>query len=140
MPTVRYRDPPMRIFEEKDVIALLRAEVQKAGSVAAWAQSASLDRTYVSGVVYQRRRPTAPKLLCALGLRRAVVGDDVHVLDTTDIYRLLEAEVAAVGGQSAWARKNRVSRPFLNKVLREREPPSENIIRALGLRIVVISE
>jgi DNA-binding phage protein len=128
----------MRIFEEKDIVALLRAEVQKAGSVAAWARSATLDRSYVSGVVHKRKRPTGPKLLCALGLLRAVVGDRARVLNTQDIYRMLEAEVAAVGGQSAWARKHRMSRPYLNKVLRKGEPPSPNIIRALGLHFAAV--
>jgi DNA-binding phage protein len=132
--------PQLRIVEEKDIVALLRAEVQKAGTVAAWSRNASLDRTYVSGVVYQRRRPTAPKLLCALGLRRAVVGDGARVLNAQDVQRMLEAEVAAVGGQSAWARKNRMSRTYLNRVLRKAQPPSANIIRALGLRPSIISD
>jgi hypothetical protein len=109
----------MRILEEKDAVALFRAELQKAGSVAAWARNASLDRSYVSGVVYQRKRPTAPKLLCALGLRRAAVGDGARVLDTQDIHRMLEAEVAAVGGQSAWAKK-KSHEPPTNRSHRQR--------------------
>jgi DNA-binding phage protein len=129
----------MPILTESDAVALLRAEVEKAGSVAAWARSASLDRTHVSSAVYQRR-PISKRMLRALGLRKAVINNRFHLLDESEIRKLLRAEVAAAGGQSAWAKKHRISRPFLNYVLREREPPSENILRALGLRIVVMSD
>ena len=129
----------MPLLTKINAVALLRAEVKRAGSVAAWAKSASVDRTFVSGVVHQRR-PISKSMLRALGLRTAVVDGGGAVLTEAGLFRLLEAEVAAAGSQSAWAKKHRISRVFLNYVLRGREPPSENIIRALGLRIVIISD
>jgi DNA-binding phage protein len=93
----------------------------------------------VSCVIHHRRR-ISKRVLHALGLRKAVVGDGPRVLDASDIRRLLETEVAAAGSQSEWARKNRIDRAFLNKVLRKGKPPSAKLIRALGLRIVVMSD
>jgi hypothetical protein len=129
----------MRVLEELDVIALLRAEVQKVGSVAAWAKSASLDRSYVSCAI-DGRRPISPKLLRGLGLREAVVDSRPCIFDASDVRQLLRAEVALVGGQSQWARKHQISRPVLNKILRKRRLPPAKILSALGLRIVVISD
>jgi hypothetical protein len=129
----------MRILERRDVIALLRAEVQKAGSVAAWAKSASLGRSYVSCVIHDIR-PISPKLLRGLGLRKAVVDSRPRVFSANDVRRLLLAEVALAGGQSPWARKNQINRPDLNKVLRKWRLPSARLLSALGLRIAVISD
>jgi DNA-binding phage protein len=129
----------MRVLEDKDVVALLRAEVRKFESTAAWARSASLDRTHVSSAIHQRRS-ISKSMLRAPGLQTAVVDDDARVLTEGDIRRVLRADVAAVGSQAAWAKKNQMSRLFLNRILRKVAPPSENIIRALGLRIVVISD
>jgi hypothetical protein len=57
--------------EPKNIITLLRAEIQKAGSATAWANNASIDRTVVSAVLHHKR--SIPKsLVRALGLRRAL--------------------------------------------------------------------
>jgi DNA-binding phage protein len=129
----------MLILEKKDVVARLRAEVQKAGTVAGWSRSVSLNRTDVSNAIHQNR-PISKTMVRALGLRTAVVDGAARVLTESDILELLRAEVAAGGGQSAWARKNRMSRPALNKVLRKERLPSANIVRALGLRFVITSD
>lgn len=129
----------MPVLTEKDVVVLLRTEVRKFESITAWAKSVSLDRTHVSSVVHQRR-PISKSMIRALGLRTAVVDRSARVLSESGILRLLRAEVAAVGGQTAWARKNRMNRTLLNKVLRKRGHPPANMIRALGLRLVVISD
>jgi len=42
-------------IEEKDIVALLRAEVQKFESIAAWARHASVDRTNVSSAIHQKK-------------------------------------------------------------------------------------
>jgi hypothetical protein len=54
-------------------------------------------------------------------------------LDNSGVVRLLRAEVKRAGGQSAWARRERIDRSMLNRVLRSRKPPTEDIIRALKL-------
>ena len=55
------------------------------------------------------------------------------MLDDQDIVPLLRAEVARAGGQSSWARRERIDRTLLNRVLHGRRPPTEQIIRALKL-------
>jgi len=64
----RYRGPPMRVFEPKDVITLFRSEVQKAGSISAWARKTSINRTAVSEALQSKKpisksapRTRAPK-------------------------------------------------------------------------------
>ena len=79
-------------------------------------------------------------MLRALGLRKAVVDDRSRVIDSTDIRHLLGAAVAAVGSQSAWARKHQINRPSINKVMRAEREPTGDIIRALGLRFVVVRD
>jgi DNA-binding phage protein len=55
------------------------------------------------------------------------------MLDDKDVVRLLRSEVARAGGQSAWARRERIDRTLLNRVLNGQKPPSKEIIRALKL-------
>ncbi len=129
----------MPILTEEDVAALLRAEVRKCKNMSAWAKGVSLDRTHVSSVVHQKR-PISKSIIRALGLRTAVVDDAARVLTKSEILKLLRANVVAVGGQSAWARKNQMDRALLNKALRKRRPLPTTMIRALGLHFVVISE
>ena len=130
----------MRIFEHKAVIQLLLSEVQKAGSQTAWANRHGLDRTVVNQVLHGTKQP-CESIIRALGLRIAVTQCDCRsIVDLSDVARILRADVEATGSQSAWSKKNRISRPFLNKVLRKRVPPSKNIICALRLRIVVIAD
>lgn len=129
----------MPILTEEDVIAVLRAEVQKFASITAWAKIVSLDRSCVSSAVHQNR-PVSQSIIRALGLRTAVIDGASHILTKNDILKLLRANVVAVGGQSAWARKNQMNRVLLNKALRKRRPLPAAMIRALGLRVVVISD
>ena len=64
----------------------------------------------------------------------------MRILERKDILELLQSEVEKAGGQSAWAKRHRVERTNLNKALRGVISPPESIIRALGLRIVVVSD
>jgi hypothetical protein len=57
----------------------------------------------------------------------------MRMLDNKDVIRLLRFEVERVGGQSAWAQRERIDRKLLNRVLCGQKPPTEKIIRALGL-------
>ena len=56
------------------------------------------------------------------------------MLDDKDVVRLLRSEVEQAGGQSAWARRERIDRALLNRVLCTHKPPTAKIIRALALR------
>ena len=58
---------------------------------------------------------------------------DMHMLDDEDVVRLLRSAVDRAGGQSAWARRERIDRTLLNRVLCGQKPPTDKIIRALKL-------
>jgi len=62
------------------------------------------------------------------------------MLDDKDVVRLLRSEVERAGGQSAWARRERIDRSLLNRVLGTHKPPTEKIIRALKLCHVYASD
>jgi DNA-binding phage protein len=64
----------------------------------------------------------------------------MHVLERKDILSMLRSEIERAGDQGAWAKKAGVHRSTLNKVLNGHQPPTKTIIRALKLRIVVVSE
>jgi hypothetical protein len=64
----------------------------------------------------------------------------MRILERTDIVQLLWFEVERAGTQTAWAKKHGLNRTIVNKVLHRAEPPTGSIIRALGLRIVVVSD
>jgi len=55
------------------------------------------------------------------------------MLDDQAVVHLLRSEVELAGGQSSWARRERIDRTLLNRVLRGRKPPTGDIIRALKL-------
>ena len=55
------------------------------------------------------------------------------MLDDQSVVRLLRSEVERAGGQSSWARRERIDRTLLNRVLRGHKPPTGEIIRALKL-------
>jgi hypothetical protein len=58
---------------------------------------------------------------------------DMDMLDDRDVVSLLRCEVERAGGQSSWARRERIDRTTLNRVLGGRKRPTEQIIRALKL-------
>jgi DNA-binding phage protein len=58
---------------------------------------------------------------------------DMRMLDDKAVVGLLRSAVDRAGGQSAWARKERIDRTLLNRVLRGRKQPTGKIIRALKL-------
>jgi DNA-binding phage protein len=62
----------MRILETKDVVRLLRSEVNRAGGQAAWASKAGLNRIVVNKVLNGKTPPTK-KIIKALKLRTVFV-------------------------------------------------------------------
>jgi DNA-binding phage protein len=55
------------------------------------------------------------------------------MVDTKAVVRLLRSEVERAGGQSAWAKREGIDRTMLNRVLRGRRPPTDEIVKALKL-------
>jgi hypothetical protein len=64
----------------------------------------------------------------------------MRALEPKEIVQLLRAEVKKAGSQGAWAKRAGVQRADVNKVIHQRRPASKNIIRALGLRVVVVKD
>jgi hypothetical protein len=64
----------VKVLEAKDVIALLRSEVARAGSQAAWAKRAGVSRIVVNKILNGRGLPTK-KILKALKLRTVFVSE-----------------------------------------------------------------
>jgi hypothetical protein len=60
------------VFDEDDVVHLLRAAVEREGSQIAFADRYGVDRAYISTVLNGRRRVSG-SLAKALGLRRVYV-------------------------------------------------------------------
>ena len=57
------------IFDEEDVIRLLRVEIQKDGSQSAWARRHSIERTSLNAML-SGRIPVSKTVADAVGLRR----------------------------------------------------------------------
>jgi len=55
------------------------------------------------------------------------------MLEDKDVIAMLRSEVDRAGGQSSWARQERIDRTLLNRVLSGHRPPTDQIIRALKL-------
>jgi DNA-binding phage protein len=140
VPQNRHRGPPTRVLEPKDIITLFRAEVQKTGSITAWAKKTSVQRADVSRVLHNKK-PLSKKMLRALGLRKALSStSDSRVLETREIGRLVRTQVAQAGSQSAWARDTGIQRSEINRVLRGKRPPNKQMVHALGLRVVIVKD
>jgi hypothetical protein len=76
-----------------------------------------------------KKRPRKELAVPSLLARR----DRQPVLDNEGVVRLLRSEVRRAGGQSSWARRERVDRTMLNRILNRHKPPTKKIIRALKL-------
>ena len=63
---------PGIIFDEEDVIRLLRVEIEKDGSQSAWARRYSIDRPNVNAML-SGRIPVSKPVADALGLRRTYI-------------------------------------------------------------------
>jgi DNA-binding phage protein len=61
-----------------------------------------------------------------------------HRLDLNDVLRLLRRDVERAGGQAEWARRTGVDRTHLNQVMRGRKLPAGRIVRALGLKKLLL--
>jgi DNA-binding phage protein len=62
------------------------------------------------------------------------------IFEEEEIFRMLRSDIKEAGGQSAWARKHRLDRTLLNKVLQGRNSITPSIAKALNLRRVYIRD
>jgi DNA-binding phage protein len=62
----------MSFLDLKDVICLLRSEVERAGGQTAWARKTGIDRVTINRVLNDRKPPTK-KIISALKLRMVFV-------------------------------------------------------------------
>jgi DNA-binding phage protein len=62
------------------------------------------------------------------------------VLEEDDLVRLLTAAVEREGGQTAFAKRHKVDRSRVNRILSRQLRASEAIAKALGLRRVYIAD
>jgi hypothetical protein len=58
-----------RIFDDDDVIELLRAAIEREGNQGAFARRHEIERSYVNQIL-NRKKPVSSGILKALGLRR----------------------------------------------------------------------
>jgi DNA-binding transcriptional regulator YdaS (Cro superfamily) len=56
------------------------------------------------------------------------------MLSGDDVRKRLVAACQALGSESAWAKAHGLSQSYVNKVVNGRKPPSDTILKALGLR------
>jgi hypothetical protein len=61
-----------QLLDDKDVLALLKAEIAKAGSQSTWARQHRVDRPSVCATLNGNKK-TSPQLIKALGLKKIVV-------------------------------------------------------------------
>jgi len=66
--------------------------------------------------------------------------DRLRALKPKEILQLLRAEVTKAGGQEAWAKKAGIDRALVNKVIHQKRPVSRNMMKALGLRVVIVKD
>jgi hypothetical protein len=64
----------------------------------------------------------------------------IRIFESEDVISLLRFEIKQAGSQTAWANRAGVDRPRLNSILNGRKPITPAIIRALGLRIAIVSD
>ena len=64
----------------------------------------------------------------------------MRLLEPKDVIRVLRFEVERAGGPTAWAKKTGIDRTIISKVLNDRRPLPKEIIKALKLRMVFVSE
>lgn len=58
------------------------------------------------------------------------------LIDEHAVRRLLQMEIAKAGGQSTWAKRNRVNRSNVSSFLHGRRPIQPMVLAALGLKKV----
>ena len=121
------------VFDDNDVVDLLRIAIEREGGQAAFAGHHRINRSHLNTIL-TGRRVVGAAIAELVGLRKAYVG----VFDDNDVVDLLRIAVEREGGQGAFSRHSGVQRAYLSRVLNGKEPPGRSIAKSLRLRKVYI--
>jgi DNA-binding transcriptional regulator YdaS (Cro superfamily) len=136
-------------LEYEEVLELLRSEIALAGSQVHWANRMGVARSKLNKALRGATVLSKPAIR-ALKLRvvyapiseteMAAPVRPTVTLEHEDVMRLLRSEIERAGSQLAWAKREGVSRPEVNKMLGWSRPISKTVIKALKLRIVYVRD
>jgi len=121
------------VFDDNDVVDLLRIAIEREGGQSAFAGHHGINRSHLNTIL-TGRRVVGAAIAELVGLRKAYVG----VFDDNDVVDLLRIAVEREGGQGAFSRHSGVDRAYLSRVLNGKEPPGRSIAKSLRLRKVYI--
>ena len=121
------------VFDDNDVVDLLRIAIEREGGQSAFAGHHGINRSHLNTIL-TGRRVVGAAIAELVGLRKAYVG----VFDDSDVVDLLRIAVEREGGQGAFSRHSGVQRAYLSRVLNGKEPPGRSIAKSLRLRKVYI--
>ena len=139
------------VFDDNDVVDLLRIAVEREGGQGAFARHHGINRSQLNTILTGRRAVGAA-IAELVGLRKAYIVNDKRralalssgpgrkalVFDDNDVVDLLRIAVEREGGQGAFSRHSGVDRAYLSRVLNSKEPPGRSIAKSLRLRKVYI--
>jgi DNA-binding transcriptional regulator YdaS (Cro superfamily) len=133
----------MNPLHVRDVLILLRRDIDRVGGQSEWSRQTGICRTYVNRVL-NRRSPPGPSICRALGLKKAVLRDVAEMVDSTkpvdleEIPLILHEEIKRAGSISAWCRQMGLDRSYVSQVLHRRKGVGNKIKTALKLSNVVL--
>jgi DNA-binding phage protein len=127
------------VFDDNDVVDLLRIAVEREGGQSAFARHHGINRSQLNTIL-TGRIVVGAAIAELVGLRKAYcrLGRKALVFDNNDVVDLLRIAVEREGGQHAFARHSGINHAYLNRVLNGKEPPGRSIAKSLGLRRVYI--
>jgi DNA-binding phage protein len=147
-----------RVFDDDEVVHLLKAAVKRAGSQTAFAKRYGIERTDLNRILNGRKRVTA-SLAKILGLRKLYVdesramasktedqrlaaaesgglGSFEFVFDDDDVVQLLRTAIEHEGSQVVFAKHHGINRTQLNLVLSGKRSLGDAVAEAIGLQKV----
>jgi hypothetical protein len=134
----------MKPLHVRDVLILLRRDVDRAGSQSEWSRQTGVGRTYISRVL-NGRKPPGPSICRALGLERSVLrgaperGHSTKPVDLDEVRLILQEEIKKAGSVSSWCRQVGLDRSNLSQVLHKRRRLGNKILAALKLSNVFLN-
>jgi DNA-binding phage protein len=131
---------PLRV---RDLLGLLRRDIDRVGGQSEWARQTGICRTYINRVL-NGQKPPGPSICRALGLKRAIFRDAAEMVDSTksvdveEVPIILREEIKKAGSISAWCRQVGLDRSHLSQVIHKRRIPGKKILAALKLSNVLL--
>jgi DNA-binding phage protein len=136
---------PLRV---RDLLGLLRRDIDRVGGQSEWARQTGICRTYINRVL-NGQKPPGPSICRALGLKTAVLRDvavrdiaervdSTKSVDLEEVPIILREEIEKAGSISAWCRQVGLDRSHLSLVLHQRRRPGKKILAAFKLSNVLL--